>query len=116
MSGGRTKASKYFKISFLNVFILICGLMSFVTGTAGWLIPIPFLFIAIFMSISNGREKKETVYPGRKKEVRKSVYDLPDKCPHCGGRISMEMVSWAGPMTALCPYCSGTIKSELRDL
>jgi hypothetical protein len=90
--------------------------MVFATGTLGWLIPTPLLFIAIFMSISNGSDKQQAAHSEKPKEVGRPVYDLPDRCPHCSGSISMETVTWAGPMTALCPYCSGSIKLKLRDL
>lgn len=34
---------------------------------------------------------------------------LPASCPHCGGPVNLNEVTWAGPDRAECAYCSGII-------
>lgn len=47
---------------------------------------------------------------------RKSIYQIPSKCPSCGAAISTEEVDWVGPLQAKCPYCNATIDAEERTL
>lgn len=37
---------------------------------------------------------------------------LPANCCGCGAPITVNEISWAGPVTAECPYCGGTIPAE----
>jgi tetratricopeptide (TPR) repeat protein len=39
---------------------------------------------------------------------------LPASCPHCGGPVNLNEVTWAGPDRAECAYCSGIITAKVR--
>ncbi|MBN2230076.1 MAG: hypothetical protein JW779_10860 [Candidatus Thorarchaeota archaeon] len=47
---------------------------------------------------------------------RKSIYQVPSRCPSCAASISTEEVDWVGPLQAKCPYCMATIDVEERSL
>jgi endogenous inhibitor of DNA gyrase (YacG/DUF329 family) len=43
---------------------------------------------------------------------RRVIYNVPRKCPECGGSINNEDVDWVGPLQAKCPYCQTTIEAQ----
>lgn len=46
---------------------------------------------------------------------RRVIYNVPGKCPECGGSINNENVDWVGPLQAKCPYCQTTIEAQPVD-
>ena len=59
--------------------------------------------------------KQEALTEGRSTVVkvdRRIIYQVPKKCPECGGSLSNEEVDWVGPLQAKCPYCRTTIEAQ----
>lgn len=43
---------------------------------------------------------------------RRIIYQVPSKCPQCGGSLSNEEVDWVGPLQAKCPFCRTTVEAQ----
>jgi hypothetical protein len=76
------------------------------------------------MSTYQGSQYRPITYTGdsfsredsSRARERRTIYQVPSKCPSCGAAISTEEVDWVGPLQAKCPYCMATIDVEERLL
>jgi tetratricopeptide (TPR) repeat protein len=53
--------------------------------------------------------------PGEEENTSKpsgSQYELPPKCPYCGGTVHPEEVNWQEQNLAVCDYCGSVIKAS----
>ena len=106
----------------LEPVIAVCFLVIFST-IALFMGPIGFLFIIFaVLVVINGLQKNrarrsQSAYPtgtARPAVVtvdRRVVYQLPRRCPECGGSLSNEEADWVGPLQAKCPYCHATVEA-----
>ena len=46
---------------------------------------------------------------------RRIIYQVPNKCPECGGSLSNEEVDWVGPLQAKCPFCRTTVEAQPKE-
>lgn len=51
----------------------------------------------------------ELAYPDQAPVKKTGMDRLPGVCPHCGGAISPETVTWLGQLEAQCPHCKNFI-------
>jgi len=86
-----------------------------------------FLFITgilVFLHVLKQEEMKTTGGPadtsqetatGERPAIvkvdRRIIYQVPRKCPECGGSLSNEEVDWVGPLQAKCPFCRTTVEA-----
>ena len=104
---------------FLTIFSIIALMMG----------PLGLLFIVFGVLVfANSMKQKEAKKAGLSKDMkqealtegrstvvkvdRRIIYQVPKKCPECGGSLSNEEVDWVGPLQAKCPYCRTTIEAQ----
>jgi hypothetical protein len=104
-------------------FLTIWSVMSLMMG------PFGLLFIAfavlVFLNAAKTKvakkrrssiEEKQTEVSRDRSTVvtvdRRIIYQVPGKCPECGGNLSNEEVDWVGPLQAKCPFCRTTIEAQ----
>ncbi|MHA2067693.1 MAG: hypothetical protein ACXABY_25305, partial [Candidatus Thorarchaeota archaeon] len=50
-----------------------------------------------------------------RRSSQRLAYQVPSRCPSCGGTLNSEQVEWVGPLQAQCPYCLATVNAVERD-
>jgi hypothetical protein len=106
-------------VCFLTIFSIIALMM----GPLGLL----FIVFAVLVFANNMKQKEakkaglsievkqEALTEGRPTVVkvdRRIIYQVPSKCPECGGSLSNEEVDWVGPLQAKCPFCRTTVEAQ----
>lgn len=122
MSSEDSKLNNVTKTCFLVMWLIIWSFISLMMFPFG----IPFLILGIlfFMNAMKQKETKRAVQPADLREEitdgrtavvradRRIIYQVPRKCPECGGSLSNEEVDWVGPLQAKCPFCRTTIEAQ----
>jgi hypothetical protein len=106
-------------VCFLTIFSIIALMMG----------PLGLLFIIFAVLVfANSMKQKEAKKAGLSKDMkqealtegkstvvkvdRRIIYQVPNKCPECGGSLSNEEVDWVGPLQAKCPFCRTTVEAQ----
>ena len=111
------------KVCFLMIWLGVWSFISLVMGPFG--IPFFILGILFFVNAVKQKETKSAAPPTelKREEVteekpivvnvdRRNIYQVPKKCPECGGSLSDEEVDWVGPLQAKCPFCRTTVEAQ----
>ena len=123
MSSEDPKLDDGAKVCFLLILFGVWSFISLLMGPFG----IPLLILAALFFV-NAMKQKETKSTGSRDDLnhgtatgerptivqvdRRIVYQVPSKCPECGGSLRNEEVDWVGPLQAKCPFCRTTVEAR----